>query len=614
MARRDRSVAQEDRKLTFTILHTNDMHSNLIGMAPSSDYSPGTVNDDSTLGGFARLATLIAERKKSRESQGPVLILDAGDYSMGTAFGAAIRETGAELQLMARMGYDATTLGNHDFDLGPQGLASSLGVAADAGWIPAVVAANTDVSGDDASLAGMQELAERGVLRRYVVLERRGIRFGVFGVMGSEAVFYAPGAGAITFTDAAQSAREMVATLRGAEKADVVICLSHGGLLANADGSFTTGDDVKLAEAVPGIDIVVGGHSHSEPGEPILCNGRTPVVQAGKYTECLGELVISMSPGSFEVDSYELHRIDDSIRGNTNITDEITQFKKVVTSAVFESRGYSVDEPLVVVDRDVPNTFTDVVAGTPLSNFVTDAFRAATGADVALSASGLMRAGFTRGVSGIQSVYDVFAVTPLGQGAVDPTAGSALVTAYFTGREVKNLLEFMLVDNPVHPGEYFPRVSGMRFRYDLSRPTYDAVTSIELGDIDAGYRAIDIGEADGSLYSLTCPLYLGMIALTFPEHSKGALPLTPKNRDGVPLTSRVDALEAPGDGTPDLLPPRHEVDASSVATSAGDAGREIKEWQAVMDHLRRLPVAEDRSLPVFPIDARATEVRAIKEG
>ena len=121
------------QRTTFTILHTNDIHSNLIGMAPSSDYTPETLNDDATRGGFARLAALITERKTAREAQGPVLILDAGDYSMGTAFGAAIRETGAELQLMALLGYDATTFGNHDYDLGPEGMAAAIGVAARAG-------------------------------------------------------------------------------------------------------------------------------------------------------------------------------------------------------------------------------------------------------------------------------------------------------------------------------------------------------------------------------------------------------------------------------------------------------------------------------------------------
>ena len=105
-----------------------------------------------------------------------------------------------------------------------------------------------------------------------------------------------------------------------------------------------------------------------------------------------------------------------------------------------------------------------------------------------------MRAGLTRGKSGVQTVYDVFAVAPLGAGVVDTTAGSTLVTAYFTGQELKNLFEFFLVDSPAHPGEYFPRASGIRFRYDPSRQMFDVVTAIEVGDIDRGYCAIDITE------------------------------------------------------------------------------------------------------------------------
>ena len=141
-------AAAADGKKTFTILHTNDMHSSFIGMGPASDYTPFTLNDDTTRGGYARLAGLIAKRKEARKGQGPVLVLDAGDYSMGTAFGAATRETGGELQLMGRMGYDATTFGNHEFDLGPDGLGKSIGVAAKAGRIPAVLASNTSFAGE----------------------------------------------------------------------------------------------------------------------------------------------------------------------------------------------------------------------------------------------------------------------------------------------------------------------------------------------------------------------------------------------------------------------------------------------------------------------------------
>lgn len=608
-------AAAADGKKTFTILHTNDLHSNLIGLGPASDYTPFHLGDDKTRGGFARLATLIARRKDARKEQGPVLVLDAGDYSMGTAFGAAIRETGAELQLLARMGCDVTTFGNHDFDLGPDGLARAVSVAAEAGRIPAVVASNTNVSAKDAALGDLQRLVRDGVIRRSVVIERGGLRFGIFGLMGKESIFYTSGAGAITFPDAIETAREMVKQLRETEKADLVICLSHGGLEKGEDGRFTDGEDVRLAKAVPGIDVIVGGHTHTALEEAIIVNGRTPVVQTGKYGENLGELVLTLDGGKLTVESYKLHPIDDTIVGDRAIADEIATIEKAVTEVVFASRGYRIDQPLAVAPRDLPNTFTDITASTLLANLVTDSFRKATKADIGFTANGLMRAGLTRGKSGVQTVYDVFAVAPLGAGVLDSTAGSTLVTAYFTGQELKNLLEFCLVDSPAHPGEYFPRASGMRFRYDRARPTFDVVTAIEVGDLDRGYSAIDITGKDERRFSLTCPLYLGMIILAIPKYTKGKLTLVPKNRNGEPLKSKTEALDTPRVSTPDLLPPAGTVDKGSVATVT-DRGtvQEIKEWQAIMDYLRSLPVRSEGELPTIPVDERAAEIRAIKAG
>jgi 5'-nucleotidase/UDP-sugar diphosphatase len=297
------------------------------------------------------------------------------------------------------------------------------------------------------------------------------------------------------------------------------------------------------------------------------------------------------------------------------MSDEIDKLKKTVTEVVFASRGYSIEQPLAVVSQDMPNTFTDIAAGTPLANLVSDAFRKATNADIGFNANGAMRAGFTRGKSGVQTVYDVFAVAPLGAGVVDPTAGSALVTGYFTGQELKHLLEFLLIDNPVHPGETFPRTSGMRFRYDMSRPRFDVVTSIEMGDFDRGYRAIDITGKDERLYSLTCSLYVGKVLIAIPKYTKGKLTLVPKNKDGQPLKSKVEALDTPRGSTPDLLPPTGTVDKSSLATETNKgAVREIKEWQAVMDYLRSLPVKPGQTIPTIPVDERASEVRAIKAG
>jgi 5'-nucleotidase len=604
--------AATDGKKTFTILHTNDLHSSFIGVSPATDYSPFTLNDDATRGGYARLAALIAKRKEARTAQGPVLVLDVGDYSMGTAFGAASREIGGELQLMSLMGHDATTFGNHEFDLGPDGLGRSIGVAAKSGRVPAVLSSNTSFAKQDATLADLQRLAKAGIIRRYMVIERGGLRFGIFGLLGKEAQIYTSG-GAVTFTDTIEAAKEMVTLLRDKEKVDLVICLSHGGVMKGKDGHYSEGEDVGVARAVPGIDVVIGGHSHTELQEAIIVNGRTPVVQTGKESHNLGELVLTIDGGKLTVESYRLHPIDDTVAGDHAIADEIGKFKKGVTAAVFASRGYSVDQPLAIAPQDLPNTFTDIAAGTLLANLVTDALRKATQADIGFTVNGMMRTPLLRGKTGVLTVYDVFAVAPLGAGMVDTTAGSALVTGYFTGQELKNIVEFFLVDNPAHPGEYFPRASGMRFRYDPSRAKFDVVTAIEIGDLDRGYKAIDITGKDEKLYSLTCPLMLGIILVAIPKYTKGKLPLVAKNKEGQPLKSRVEALEAPRENSGYLLAPPGKVDKGSVATGAGTDGvREIKEWQAIMDYLRSLPVKSKGELPVIPVDERAAEVRAIK--
>ena len=214
-----------------------------------------------------------------------MLVLDAGDYSMGTAFSAATRETGGELHLMGLMGYDATTFGNHEFDLGPDGLGKSISAAVKGGQIPAVVAA-IPASPEDVTLVDLQRLAKEGVIRRYTVIERGGIRFGVFGTLGNAAMIYTSG-GATTFADPTESAKEVVKILRENEKVDVIIALSHGGVVKGADGRYTDGEDVRLAEDVPGIDVVISGHSHTELQDAIIVNDRTPWSRRGKRAAIL---------------------------------------------------------------------------------------------------------------------------------------------------------------------------------------------------------------------------------------------------------------------------------------------------------------------------------------
>jgi 5'-nucleotidase len=172
----------------------------------------------------------------------------------------------------------------------------------------------------------------------------------------------------------AEAARATVTLLRDTEKADVIIALSHGGLEKGKDGRFTDGEDVRLARAVPGIDVI-GAHSHTELHEPIIANGHTPVVQTGKYGENLGELMITLDGDKLTVESCRLYPIDDTIAGDPAIGEEIAKVKQAVTEIVFAPRGYSIDQPLAVAPRDIPNTFTDIAANTILASLCTDAFR-----------------------------------------------------------------------------------------------------------------------------------------------------------------------------------------------------------------------------------------------
>ena len=557
-----------------------------------------------TIGGIARIASLIAERRRAREGAGPVLVLDIGDFSVGTPFAGAIQETGAELQCLAMAGYDATTFGNHDFDFGPDALANAIAAANKAGHVLPILAANTHFDADDAGLSGLKELARTQLIRSHMLLERGGIRFGLFGIMGTDSIQFTINPGAVTFSDPIEAARKMAKQLR-VEGADIVICMSHCGVREPENGPITEGEDVALARAVPEIDVVVGGHTHTFIRSPIVANG-TPVVQAGCYGAALGELVIQMEGRERKVAFYKLHSIDDTIPGDPRLAKAMEVFKADTSRIVFGPRGFRIDEPLVIIDRDWSNTVFDLKASLPLGNLATDAIRYATQADVALNAAGMVRAGLTKGKSGVQTAYDVFLLAPLGIGVSDQSAGGSLVLVYLTGREIKNCLEFMLIGNPNLPGQYFPRVSGMRFRYDMTRPKSDAVTQIELGDLATGYRTIDISEAATDLYSVACNLYFGLVLASISK--KAGLPLVPKKKDGTPINSRVEAL--PEGSGPYLLPPRGTMDQDQAVHGA-TSSMEIKEWQAIMVYLKRLPKKNDQGVCLLVIDEQVEENRAI---
>ncbi len=256
--------------VNLTILHTNDMHSRI-------DPFPNDGRTNGGLGGMARRATLISQ---IRQQQKNVLLLDSGDIFQGTPY---FNFFGGELEykLMTQMRYDATTFGNHDFDNGLEGLQRQLPHAG----FP-FLSANYDFS--------QTILKDR--FQPYKTFAREGIKIGVFG-LGIElaGLVDKKNFGATVYLDPVQRAADMIQQLREKEKCNFVICLSHLGYKYEN----TKIDDRKLAQQVTGIDLILGGHTHTfmEAPEKIShANGQETLInQVGWAGINLGRIDFSFS-------------------------------------------------------------------------------------------------------------------------------------------------------------------------------------------------------------------------------------------------------------------------------------------------------------------------------
>ena len=183
-----RIAGQTEKKIT--ILHTNDLHSRLIGYAPESAYSPLTLNDDKTVGGFARIATILkSERSKNN---GTTLTLDAGDFFMGTLFPALESKTGFQLRLMKLMGYDVIGLGNHEYEYGPEWLATVISTSARNGKIPQILYGNAIFDKKDKRDDALEKLSSDKLIARDIILEKDGLKIGIFSILGKDAARVAP--------------------------------------------------------------------------------------------------------------------------------------------------------------------------------------------------------------------------------------------------------------------------------------------------------------------------------------------------------------------------------------------------------------------------------------
>ena len=255
----------------LVILHTNDTHSTI---EPVSMYSK--VKEAAGKAGFVRRVAMVKEQRKQNPG---LLLFDSGDFSQGSTYYTMFKGE-VEIGLMNIMGYDAATIGNHEFDFGLDNLA----LLALKAKFP-IVCSNCDFDGTPCE----------GLIKKYIVIERDGIRIGVFGLTPKvEGLVMRENIEGVKYIDPIEASKEMVKTLREKEKCDVVVCLSHLGWGLGPEYM----DDQQLVAATNGIDIVLGGHSHTYMKEMEWVKNvdgeGVPVDQNGKHGAFIGRITLTL--------------------------------------------------------------------------------------------------------------------------------------------------------------------------------------------------------------------------------------------------------------------------------------------------------------------------------
>lgn len=256
---------------TLTILHTNDVHSRIEAVSPESPDTKAAGK-----GGFLKVAAYVEQVRKETPN---LLVFDCGDFSQGTPYYNMFNGE-VEVQLMNTIGYDAGTIGNHEFDLGLDNMAKLFKMAN----FP-IVCANYDVKGTI-----LEEL-----VKPYIIIEKFGLKIGVFG-LGTKlsGMVQSSNYEGVTFQEPYKAANKTAAELKK-KGCDLIICLSHLGFTASAKDPIC---DVELVKNTRNIDIVLGGHSHTFIDEPITYKNKDGkdvyITQMGKSGIFVGRVDIEI--------------------------------------------------------------------------------------------------------------------------------------------------------------------------------------------------------------------------------------------------------------------------------------------------------------------------------
>lgn len=415
--------------LKLTVFHTNDIH----GWIMARPAAWNKEDPKRLAGGFPALISAV------QKEEGPKLLLDGGDWFQGTPEGSVSRGK-ALIPFMNLAGYDAVAIGNHEFDIGAgelQGLIKALKVP--------VLAAN---------VYDAKTHKRASWLTPWIVKDVAGIKVGLFGLLTTNMnhLAFAENIAGLEFRREADEAKDAVKALKKAG-ATVIIAVTHVGFEAPQYGKFE--GDHTIAREVPGIDLIVGGHTHTRVTDPPHVNG-TLIVQAGTGLTNLGKVVLEIDPKTKKVVSssggLETLWIDR--------TGEDADAKKLVDAQAAEvSKAFD-----VVVGTAAESLMRDANAEAALGDWMADCAREFGGADASLINGGGIRADVQAGPVTLRTLYSVM---PFDNFAVKLS---------LTGRQLEETLDYGAAMN-----KEMVQVSGLSFSYARHNESGKRVSGVKVG-------------------------------------------------------------------------------------------------------------------------------------
>lgn len=608
----DYGFAKSEKEVS--ILFTHDMHSHL---------EPDKYNEDGTIkerGGFAKIKTL---RDETLKKYPQTLLLDGGDFAMGTPFQTIFREKASELKMMAEVGFDITTLGNHEFDYRARGLAKMLNEAKnfksqkeeaenqinkenpqnigksqnvnidnktkltresvnsvnsqrseeenkeevekeESDTLPTLLASNINWK---KSLGDKKLKADAKVLKdafdnyggkEYTILEKDGVRIGIIGLLGEEAIEDSPLSG-LKFDNYIESAKKYVKILKD-EKVDLIIALSHSG--TNLE-KWEESEDVKLAKEIPEIDLIISGHSHTTLDEAKKV-GNTIIASCGAYNQNVGHIILEKDKEGWKLKGYKLIALDEKIKQDEVIAQIIENYKKDIDEIFFKSYGVSADKVIAKSDFDFKNiSEIGMKQGEePLGNLIADAYLEIANKhikegeqpfDLALTPSGTIRASFGKGDIDARNIFNV---SSLGIGE-DDKVGYPLVDVYLTGKELKTIAE---VDASISDDKTAARIYTSGLSYTINRKRLFLNRAVDFAFVDKEGKKIGEVE-DKKLYRVVGGLYTTQMLSLVKDNSFGLLSVEPKDEKG------------------------NVIKDFSKRIIKDEQGNELKEWKVLLDYM-----------------------------